>query len=116
MLEIVVFAGLLAALAAFAWVPWIVLIEIAGLCSLVGLTVGVPAALVYHLRLRTSLIRAGGLPARWWVRPFAHHQRLAEADLDWVLPPCWIGAGGGALAFFGCLVGFVAVVSVWVHG
>lgn len=116
MLEIVVFAGLMAALAAFAWVPWIVLIQIAGLCSVVGLAIGVPAAWVYHVRLRACLVRTGVLPARWWVHPFAHHQRLAVADLDWILPPCWIGAGGGVLAFVGCLVGAVAVASAWVHG
>ncbi|MBW2243885.1 MAG: hypothetical protein JRH01_18040 [Deltaproteobacteria bacterium] len=116
MLEIVVFAGLFAALAAFAWVPWIVLIQIAGLCSVVGLAIGVPGALVYHVRLRLCLIRSGDLPARWWVHPFAHHGRLAAADLDWVLPPCWIGASGGVVAFLGCLIGAVAVVSAWVHG
>ncbi|MCP3987054.1 MAG: hypothetical protein GY723_21920 [bacterium] len=116
MLEIVVFAGLLGALAAFAWVPWIVLIQIAGLCSVVGLAIGVPGALVYHLRLRACLIRADALPARWWVHPFALHPRLAAADLDRVLPPCFVGAGGGALAFLGCLVGALAVLSSWVHG
>ncbi len=116
MLEVVVVALLLGALAAFAWVPWTVLIQVAGLCAVLGLAIGVPAAFVYHVRLRTCLLRAGRLPRRWWVQPFAHHRLLPAGDLEWVLPPCLVGAGGGALAFFGCLVGGLAVVSVWVHG
>lgn len=116
MIELVVLALLLGGFAAFAWVPWLVLMQVAFGCAAVGLAVGIPGALVYHLRLRLCLLQIGPLPRGWWVSPFGLHTRLSSGQLDWVLPPCWIGAAGGALAFLGCLVGSLGVASAWLQG
>ncbi len=116
MIELTVLLGVVGGLAAFAWVPWPVLLELAFGLSAVGLAVGIPGALVYHVRLHAGLRRAGPVPAGWWVHPFGHHRRLSPEELDRVLPPCWIGAGGGALAFLGCLAGGLGVLSAWLAG
>ncbi len=108
--------ALVGGLAAFAWVPWFVLMQVALACAVLGLGVGVPGALVYHVRLRRCLLEQGALPPAWWVHPFPLHHRLDAPQLDRVLPPCWIGAAGGAVAFFGCLVGGVGVLSAWLGG
>ncbi len=112
MIETLCLVLILGAFAAFAWVPWFVLMQVAFGCAALGLGVGVPGALVYHVRLRACLIEGGELPAGWWVHPFGLHARLDREQLDRVLPPCWIGAAGGAVAFLGCLIGFLGVASV----
>lgn len=115
MIEIALLVFLVGSLAAFAWVPWLVLLQIALACSLLGLAVGVPGALVYHVRLRVCLLEANALTAGWWVHPFGHHRALDAEQLDWVLPPMWVGAAGGAVAFLGCLIGGVGVLSSFVN-
>ena len=104
-------ALLVGGLAAYAWVPWFVLLQISLGCAVVGLGVGIPGAWVYHVRLRASLLENGTLERGWWISPFGLHATLAPAQLDRVLPPCWVGAAGGTLAFVGCLIGGIGVLA-----
>ena len=108
MLEIALVLGTLAALAAGAG-AWTALapdeLLVGGLWIVVGgLAFGLPTGLVYHVELRRSLLRAGDLPARWWLHPTSLHGRVPRADRPRVLAWCRAGAFGCALAFVGCAV------------
>jgi hypothetical protein len=71
--------------------------------AVVGFAYGIPAAIVYHWRLRQSLIRCGRLPERWWLQPTAHHALLPAHERMGVL--VW-GAIGGS----GFLVIVLAII------
>jgi hypothetical protein len=87
--------------------------------TLVGLAVGVPTSLVYHLRLRAALLARAALPPRWWIDPTALHGQLHAGERGRVLP--WFAAGGASFAatVLGCvLVALGAVLQVFqaLHG
>lgn len=75
-----------------------------------GLAFGVPTGLVYHVALHNSLVRAGTLPARWWLRPTAFHPRIPTDDRGWVLAWCSAGAAGFGVTVLGMLVMAVGAV------
>jgi len=72
-----------------------------------GFALSVPTGAVYHYTLYRSLRRAGALPARWWLRPTAHHSRIPAADRFHVLAWCYAGAAG----FLVILVGIAIAAS-----
>ncbi|ACY14905.1 hypothetical protein [Haliangium ochraceum] len=92
------------------WVPWAALATAGAVLAVVGVLGGLPSALLYHLRLRRVLLDTGALPARWWLHPTPHHQRIDDARRRWVLVPFYLGAAGFALILAGC--GLLAV-GVW---
>jgi hypothetical protein len=59
-----------------------------------GFALGLPTGALYHLTLYRSLRRANALPARWWLRPTSHHDRIPVADRVRVLGWCYLGAAG----------------------
>ncbi len=62
-----------------------------GLAAL-GFGYGIPAAIVYHWRLRRSLLRCDRLPVRWWLQPTSHHDLIPREEQTGVL--LWAGLGG----------------------
>lgn len=106
MLEIFLVVGSVVALVAgavvVAFVPGeMVLLAGAAIVAL-GLTLGIPTGLVYHVVLGQVLSREGPAPERWWWHPLHHHAELAPADLDRVLPWCYAGAAGFGFIMLGC--------------
>ncbi len=84
MLEI---SFLLAALFGIGLLGWLVTIVTPhvfhniGLIMLVaGLVEGVPTGFWYHVVLRRILLEHGPLPARWWIHPTRHHDRLTPEE------------------------------------
>ncbi len=69
----------------------------------VGFAYGLPAAAVYHWRLRQSLKRCGRLPERWWLNPTSLHDLIPADDRMGVF--VW-GAVGGS----GFLVIVLAII------
>jgi hypothetical protein len=59
-----------------------------------GFAYGIPAAIVYHWRLRQSLLRGGRLPVRWWLRATAHHDLIPRGEQTGVL--VWGAVGGSS--------------------
>ena len=98
MLEMMLALGLLgfvsAALWVFFWLPWAWLVVLGGLASFVGMVVGIPAALRYHLLLYRALRVRGQVPAGWWVSPQKLHATLDEPQRARVLPWWWLGGAG----------------------
>lgn len=69
-----------------------------------GLALGVPTGLVYHVQLARALGRRGALPSRWYWHPLALHPLLRPAERPGVLLWCGLGAAGFALTALGLAV------------
>ncbi len=91
-MEILIALGSVAALAAAVWVPWALLLEGGAALAAIGLLIGVPTGLAYHLKLRACLLERDALSARWWLEPVRLHDRLDVHARRRVLP--WFYAGG----------------------
>ncbi len=76
----------------------------------VGLSVGIPAGVVYHVLLHKELRRAGHVPRDWIWRPTELNSTLSDYGRRRVMPACWIGAAGCGLAFFGLAVLFMSMM------
>lgn len=75
-----------------------------------GFAYGIPTAIVYHWLLYRSLVRANRLPARWWLSPTSHHDRVPPGDRRRVF--VW-GALGGS-GFLVIVMGIVlTTVGLW---
>jgi hypothetical protein len=88
--------------AAWALVPVDALLLLGVQLVAAGLLFGVPTGAVYHLALRRSLVRAGSLPRRWWLRPTSLHGRIPASDRARVLGWCFAGAAGFFVTVLGC--------------
>lgn len=108
MIEGLLMLGLLVAMAAvwaaWAFVPLDALILAGAAIAGAGLVFGVPTGIVYHVLLRRSLVRAGSLPPRWWLRPTSLHARIPAVDRRRVLAWCYAGAAGFLVTLVGCAV------------
>ncbi len=89
------------ALVVVYWVPWAWLWVLGVVASGVGLLVGVPAALRYHVVLHRVLSARGALPRGWWVSPQKLHPVLREEERGRVLPWWWLGGAGFVLVICG---------------
>ena len=69
-----------------------------------GILVGVPTGLYYHVLLHRCLRGRGVLAERWWLRPVEYHRHLTPDERRPVLAWFTIGGVGFALVMLGCLV------------
>jgi hypothetical protein len=106
MLEAAIAVAVLGGLLLFA-LPGIELQFVLGtVLTVVGLTGGGGAGLLYHVRLRQALLRLGASTRGWLLAPVARHALLDEPAKRRVLPWFRIGAAG----FFVCLAGIGMIV------
>jgi hypothetical protein len=77
----------------------------------IGLVLGVPAGIVYHVKLFRELSALGAVEPGWWWRPTSHHDRLPEQARRLTMP--WFGAGaaGFLLAVGGCALILAALLA-----
>lgn len=101
-----------AAMAAVALVPWTILVQAGALVTALGLALGVPGGVAYHLRLRAALRRRDALPPRWWVEPVRLHRHLSDEERRRVLPPFTLGAAGFVLTMLGCALVLLGVLGL----
>ena len=73
----------------------------------IGLLVGIPTGLWYHVTLYRQLAPRTTLPARWWRAPVELHVQLTPGELRRVRP--WFLAG--AVGFLLCCAGGVAAIA-----
>jgi hypothetical protein len=114
-MELLLFGGLLALLLGTALLGALgaeALLAVAVWLVGLGLVVGAPASLGYHLALRARLARRGLLPRRWWLHPTALHERLDDADRRAVMPWFYVGAFGFLLSVTGCVVASLAMLRI----
>lgn len=76
-----------------------------------GLAVGVPAGVVYHVKLHRALSALGGVEKGWWWRPTGYHDRLTAEARRPMMPWFRVGAAGFLMAVAGCVLVLAAVVA-----
>lgn len=107
MSELLLVCGLLGSLvggaALLSRTPWEWLFGGGLLLTALGLLLGVPTGLLYHVRLHRAVRKHGSLPRSWWLRPVELHARIGAAERGGVLWPFYAGALGFALSIFGCV-------------
>lgn len=118
MAELLIALAPLVALAGLALLVLLVPLEIvAGLAlSLiaVGVLVGVPTGLYYHVLLRRALLSRGRLPKGWYWKPQQHEATLERSSVQRLRP--WFYVGG--FGFLLVVTGFTLAVSallVWLR-
>lgn len=84
------------------WIPLTGWLWAGAACTALGLGLGVPTGLLYHLRLRACLRARGELPPRWWLHPTDLHGRLHDEERDRVLRWFFAGGVGFVFAILGC--------------
>ncbi len=84
-----------------------IMIELGLWVLAVGLLVGIPTGLWYHVALYRELAPRMTLPPRWWRAPVELHALLTPVELRRVRP--WFRAG--AVGFLLCCVGGVAAIA-----
>ena len=77
---------------------------------ILGMSVGVPAGLGYHVQLHRALSPRGALPPRWWLRPDRFHRALLPAEVPPVMRWFRVGAAGFVVAVIGCAVVLLSAV------
>ena len=102
-------AGLLA-MTAFAIAPWPLLVQGGAALAGLGLLVGLPTGVAYHVQLRRELGRCGQLAERWWLHPTGQHRYLDEAGARAIRLMFRLGGGGCGVVFLGCFVVMIGVL------
>ncbi len=104
MLESMIVAGVVGLLTLAAWATGAdpeSLIRNGLRTSTAGFAFGIPTAIVYHWRLRASLLRARRLPRRWWISPTRHHELIPIGERRGVLFWGTLGGVGFAVILVG---------------
>jgi len=112
---VAIFFGLLGALGAVFLLPWQVL-GIAGLWIVgIGVMVGVPAGIAWHVALYLALHPRGLLHEGWYWRPMDLHDLLEPGEARPILALCYLGAAGFFAILFGAMLLLGAAVEIWAH-
>ena len=96
-----------------AWTSSLVtLFYIACLGIAIGLLVGVPAGIRYHLLLYRALAPQGRLEKGWYWHPLRYDKQLTPPEHEPVLFWCRLGALGFVVLCLGVVAGFICVFRV----
>lgn len=85
--------------------PWETLFDAGAWLIFVGMLVGVPTGVVYHVLLYRSLEPRGELPSGWYWSAIKFNKLLLETERDTVMP--WVYVSG--LFFFVVVLGLLAI-------
>ncbi|MDD5306856.1 MAG: hypothetical protein PHU25_05995 [Deltaproteobacteria bacterium] len=96
-----VLVAILSITGAASALSWIQLLVAGFALVIAGHVIGIPAGVVYHVKLRRAARAKGGLPRGWIWRPMSLHDRLDAPDRRRILPWFYVGAAGFALIVLG---------------
>ena len=102
---LLVAGGLLAPL-----LSWTAVLQLGVLGVVLGLALGIPTSLVYHVKLARVLAARGELPPRWWLSPTRLHSRLRGDERRAVLRWFFAGGAGFVITLAGCAAAFVGAL------
>ena len=111
--SVAAFFALLGLFGAMFMLPWKVLGILGFWILVVGVVVGVPAGVAWHIALYRALHPRGLLPANWYWRPMDYHELLEYRQRGLVLGLCYLGAGGFFAIVLGSTLLTGAAVSIW---
>ena len=100
----VLVVGALATVAFVRLVPGDTVLISGAVMVVLGMLVGVPTGVLYHVALYRRLRPRGPLPARWGLAPLKLHPRLEPCDRRSVMPWFWLGAAGFLATCLGCVL------------
>jgi hypothetical protein len=86
--------GAVAGMAALTQLEMMTLIRLGGWFAVLGMALGIPTGLLYHVRLYSALRSRDVLPRDWYWRPVGYHRHLDDTDRTRVMPWFYLGAGG----------------------
>ncbi len=109
-LLVLLIAVALAMLATLGRMPFEQAIIVGGWLIVLGLLIGLPCGVLYHVLLHRALTRAGGAPRGWIWHPTKLHDGVPRSERARFMPSFWTGAAACGLVFFGCAVVFVAAI------
>lgn len=105
-MESAIVLGLLLLLVVVSWMSvllsWQAVVFVGAVCAVVGLGIGLPTSLYYHVRLHRALHPRGQLPAGWWWNPMRYHSLLLPAERTPILIWFYTGAVSFGLIVLGC--------------
>lgn len=110
MVEALIACGVVAVLVLISFVPPPVALTVGLALTAGGLFIGVPAGVLYHVRLHRVLAPRAELSADWLWKPTANHERLADHERIWVLWPFAVGAVGATASVVGAIVFAAAAI------
>jgi hypothetical protein len=111
MFEAIIAALILVSLILAAVVPAGALLWLGVIVGSLGALVGLPAGVVYHIKLWRSLQAAAQATDGFWLRPHRLHDRLADAQLRPI--EAWFAIG--VVGFVLTVLGGAAVVTAFVR-
>ena len=79
----------------------------------VGLVVGVPTGVVYHIKLLRLLAQKKAPTKGWWIDPRPLHRYLSDAEVRRCVPWFYVGGVGFVLCVGGCICLLMALASGW---
>ena len=103
-LVVALLAALLGGATLYAVLPWHIAFGVGIWLVALGLALGVPTGVVYHVQLYRRLQPRGELERRWWIAPIKQHVHLRDGERLGVLAWCALGALGFLIAMAGCVV------------
>jgi len=89
---------------------WTAVLQLGVLGVGLGLALGIPTSIVYHVKLARALAPRGELPPRWWLSPTRLHSRLRDSERRAVLGWFYAGGAGFVLTLAGCAAAFVGAL------
>lgn len=114
-LETLVVVGAVTLLGGLAWLVAaltpLTLLWCAGIVIGLGVAIGVPGGIVYHVLLRRELVRLAALVPGWIWRPTAFHGALDEAGIARIRPWFFLGGSGFLLIVSGTALLVVTMVT-----
>ena len=110
MIELLLCLAGLMAMTALAIAPWPLLLQAGAALAGLGLLVGLPSGVAYHIQLRRELQRCGQLAERWWLHPTGQHRYLDESGARAIRRMFRLGGGGCGVVFLGCLVVVIGIL------
>src|SRR5262245_17981014 len=90
--------------ALIVWLPWWSLFYAGCWLAGIGMAVGVPAGVLYHVMLFRALRPTHVLGAAFWWRPLRFHSLLSATQRRRVMPWLYLGASAFFAIFVGCLL------------
>jgi hypothetical protein len=99
-----ILGSLVGAAALVTYAPWWWLFGAGLVCMPLGLLIGVPAGVWYHVRLYRSLGPRGILKRGWWINPTGLHAHLTDEDRRGMRFPFFFGAAGFVVSILGCIL------------
>lgn len=109
LLAIGLFGLLAASAAAVQFLDWTFWVWAGVACIAIGLVIGVPAGVWYHVVLHRALAPRGVLPKHWIWNPTGQHKLLTEGERPGVLGWFYVAAASWSVSVLGCV--FIGVAT-----